>query len=268
MLLIAARYVTWTICESARSTPVATPKAPAIPHFQSPKRNKVCYVRAPGNGKDDSQTLSRQPKHAIIVGLLAFSTLFTPLPSPSISHSLTLSSLISKELLLSRQTLHIRCPTASSLPSKVVVLSGSGAAMMMSIGMEVELLMVQAKCGTTFLRRTALLNDWYYLPWLASTMRLWAIFEWQILRISSTLSATAQIFWLVTSHSLHKRTTVIPSRIPVRILQVNKWPMGSIYWPMYSNGWVTYHSDSITIQDSVVYNTDDVFHWLCFIQAK
>jgi galacturan 1,4-alpha-galacturonidase len=35
----------------------AGPKAPAVPHFQSPERTKVCYVRAFGDGKDDSQTL-------------------------------------------------------------------------------------------------------------------------------------------------------------------------------------------------------------------
>ncbi len=42
---------------STRPVIVVGPKTPAGPHFQSPPRTKVCYVRAFGNGKDDSQTL-------------------------------------------------------------------------------------------------------------------------------------------------------------------------------------------------------------------
>jgi len=42
---------------STRPNVIAAPKTPAGPHFQSPTRTKVCYVRAFGGGKDDSQTL-------------------------------------------------------------------------------------------------------------------------------------------------------------------------------------------------------------------
>ena len=42
---------------SVRPVLVAAPHRPAIPHFQSPKRTKVCYVSAFGNGKDDSPSI-------------------------------------------------------------------------------------------------------------------------------------------------------------------------------------------------------------------
>ena len=42
---------------STRPTLVASPHAPALAHFNSPKRTKVCYVTARGSGLDDSAAL-------------------------------------------------------------------------------------------------------------------------------------------------------------------------------------------------------------------
>jgi galacturan 1,4-alpha-galacturonidase len=56
---------------SPRPTLVAAPHAPAIAHFKSPQRTKVCYVRAKGNGQDDSQTLFSAAKACNNGGVVA-----------------------------------------------------------------------------------------------------------------------------------------------------------------------------------------------------
>ncbi|KAG4414921.1 hypothetical protein IFR04_011944 [Cadophora malorum] len=221
---------------STRPNVIAAPKTPAGPHFQSPTRTKVCYVRAFGGGKDDSQTLFSAAKACNNGGTVA---LLDPLYTIAKPLDLTFLNAVDFDI---QGTITFTTDTAYWMDKSFKYAFQNGCSYWQWGGNDVNWFGGGTIDGAG--------QVWYDLFAKNSTIQRPLLF------------ATIGMHHASMSHIniknppnwfdfISESSDIIISDMFLSATSNNTNPVKN------SDGWDTYRSDHITIQDSVVLNTDD-----------